>query len=463
MKTFMNEDFLLTTETGKTLFHNYAKDCPIIDYHNHLSAKAIFERRSYENLTQLWLEADHYKWRCMRVCGVPEKYVTGDASEYEKFEAFATIVPRLIGSPIYHWAHMELQRYFGIFTPLSKASAKEIWDKTSEMLKGEGFDAVSLLNQVQLKVHCTTDDPADDLAWHLKLKEEAVGFDTLPSFRPDRFLHVDQRENWEKALGQLGERYDINIDSWESLLDALRKSLDFFCDAGCKVTDHGFTKFRYAKGNPIPVFNKALAGELLDEEELAIYQGALLRFLASEYTHRNLAMQLHLGPIRNNSPKLKKAYGADAGGDSIGSPTDPYLLGAFLGDLEEDDCLPKTILYNLHPADTAMLATMAANFASDGGKVQYGAAWWLHDHIRGISEQLDQLMETGTISGSVGMLTDSRSFTSFARHEYFRRILCDKLGQIVERGEYPQDIEFLGEMVKDICWRNAANYFDFNL
>ncbi len=464
MKTFMDKDFLLTTETSKELFHTYAEDCPIIDYHNHLSAKEIYERRTYENLTQLWLEADHYKWRCMRVCGVPEKYVTGDASDYEKFEAFAGIMPRLIGSPVYHWAHMELQRYFGIDTPLSESTAKEIWDKTSAMLQGEEFDAVSLLNRMEVKVLCTTDDPADDLAWHLKLKaDETLPFVTLPSFRPDRFLHVDQRENWEKALAQLGERYDVMINSWEAMLDALRKSLDFFQTTGCKVTDHGFTKFRYAAGDPKPVFEKALADEQLTEEELAVYQGALLRFLAEEYAHRNLAMQLHLGPIRNNSPKVMRAFGADGGGDSIGLDTDPYLLGAFLGDLEDADALPKTILYNLNPADTAMLATMAVNFAVDGAKVQYGAAWWLHDHIRGISEQLDQLMETGAISRSVGMLTDSRSFTSFARHEYFRRILCDKLGQIVERGEYPADIEFLGKMVQDICWKNADRYFDFKV
>ena len=288
-------------------------------------------------------------------------------------------------------------------------------------------------------------------------------FVTLPSFRPDRFIHIDQTSNWLKALSQLGERYETKIKNWDDLLESLRKSLDFFQTAGCKVTDHGFTKFRYACGDPVPVFEKAFRGEALSEEEISIYQGALLRFLASEYTHRNMAMQLHLGPIRNNSPKLVKAFGADAGGDSIGSATDPYLLGAFLGDLEGVEVLPKTILYNLHPADTAMLATMAVNFATDGAKVQYGAAWWLHDHIRGISEQLDQLMETGTISGSVGMLTDSRSFTSFARHEYFRRILCDKLGNLVERGEYPADLEFLGKMVEDICWKNAVEYFGFEI
>ena len=461
MKEFMNEEFLLTNETASRLFHAHAEHCPIIDYHNHLSPKDIFNRRRYENLTQLWLEGDHYKWRCMRVCGVPEEYVTGNADQWEKFLRFARIMPRLIGSPVYHWAHLELQRYFGIRTPLSEDTAKEIWDQTCAMLQGEGFDAVSLLAKMQVKILCTTDDPADSLEWHVKLAGEELPFRTLPSFRPDRFLHIDQPA-WASALRQLGERYG-EITDWNSLLNALRKSLNFFCEVGCRVTDHGFIRFRYAVGDPTPVMEKALAGEVLTEEEVSVYQGALLRFLAGEYTRRDLAMQLHLGPIRNNSPKLLASFGADAGGDSIGAATDPFLLGAFLGDLERENALPKTILYNLNPADSAMLSTMAVNFAADGAKVQYGAAWWLLDHLRGISEQLDQLMETGLLSGSVGMLTDSRAFTSFVRHEYFRRILCSKLGTMVERGEYPCDLNTLGAMVKDICWRNAVGYFGFEL
>ncbi|MBQ8830430.1 MAG: glucuronate isomerase [Oscillospiraceae bacterium] len=459
MKAFMDKEFLLETETGSRLFHEYAENCPIIDYHNHLPPRDIFQRRRYENLTQLWLEGDHYKWRCMRVCGVPEKYVTGDAPEWEKFQKFAEIMPRLIGSPVYHWAHLELQRYFGIDTPISGKTAKEIWDKTCEMLGGDGFDAVSLLDKMQVKVLCTTDDPADTLEWHIKLRDEGLPFKTLPSFRPDRFLHIDQAA-WSTALKHLGEKYG-EITDFESLTAALKKSIDFFYEVGCRVTDHGFIRFRYASGDPAPVMEKALRGEVLTDAEIAVYQGALMRFLAGEYESRGLTMQLHLGPIRNNSPKLFTSFGADAGGDSIGSVTDPFMLGAFLGDLEKADNLPKTILYNLNPADSAMLSTMAANFASDGAKVQYGAAWWMLDHVRGISDQLDQLMETGLISGSVGMLTDSRSFTSFTRHEYFRRILCNKLGKLVENGEYPCDMEILGKTVQDICWRNAVNYFGF--
>ena len=454
----MNEDFLLSTATAQKLFHGHAESCPIIDYHNHLSPKDIYNRRRYDNLAQVWLEGDHYKWRCMRVCGVAEKYITGDAPDFEKFMAFARILPRLIGSPVYHWAHLELQRYFGIHTPLTEATAPEVWDKSCRMLAGEGFDAVSLLDKMQVKILCTTDDPADDLAWHRKLAGEDMSFHTLPSFRPDRFLHVDQAP-WKTALEQLGARYGSIFD-WDSLCAALKKSLDFFCECGCRVTDHGFIHFRYGQGDPAPVMDKALAGEALTEEEIRVYQGALLRFLAEEYEKRDLIMQLHLGPIRNNSPKLFASFGADAGGDSIGETTDVFQLSAFLGDMEREEKLPKTILYNLHPADSSMLATLAVDF---GAKVQYGAAWWLLDHIRGISEQLDNLMETGLLSASVGMLTDSRSFTSFARHEYFRRILCEKLGALVERGEYPCDLETLGAMVEDICWRNAVKFFGFSV
>lgn len=460
MKEFMNGEFLLTNQTASRLFHDHAENCPIIDYHNHLSPKDIFERRKYANLTQLWLEGDHYKWRCMRACGVPEAYVTGGASEWDKFLHFARIMPRLIGAPVYHWAHLELQRYFDIHTPLTEDTAKEIWDKTCEMLQGEGFDAVSLLSRMQVKILCTTDDPADSLEWHIKLGEDKdIPFRTLPSFRPDRFLHIDQ-PSWSAAIAQLSDKYG-RVTDWESLKSALSKSLDFFCGVGCRVTDHGFIRFRYAVGDASEIVRKALAGETLCEEDIAVYQGALLRFLGEEYTKRDLAMQLHLGPIRNNSAKLMSAFGADAGGDSIGAATDPFLIGGFLKDLERDGNLPKTILYNMNPADSAMLSTMAVNFAADGARVQYGAAWWLLDHIRGINEQLDQLMETGMLSASVGMLTDSRAFTSFVRHEYFRRILCNKLGELVERGEYPCHMDTLGQMVEDICWRNADRCFGF--
>ncbi|MBQ8264157.1 MAG: glucuronate isomerase, partial [Oscillospiraceae bacterium] len=394
MKAFMDKDFLLTTETARELFHGYAEDCPIIDYHNHLPPKDIYERRRYSDLTEIWLEADHYKWRVMRACGVSEEYVTGSAPAYEKFLKFAEILPRLIGSPVYHWAHLELQRYFGIYEPLNAGSAKAIWDKTCEMLKGEGFDAVTLLDKAKVKALCTTDDPVDSLEWHLKLKEdESVPFVTLPSFRPDRFLHIDQAA-FIPACKALGEKYG-EVRDWESLKNALRASMDFFQSVGCRVTDHGFTRFRYAHGDPDPIMAKAFAGEKLSEGEIAVYQGALLRFLGEEYTRRGLAMQLHLGPVRNTSPVLMGAFGPDAGADSVGATTDAFLLAEFLGDLEGANALPRTVLYNLNPADSTLLSTMAVNFCSNGASVQYGAAWWFLDHIRGISDQIDQLMETG--------------------------------------------------------------------
>lgn len=464
MKTFMDREFLLSNETGSRLFHEYAENCPIIDYHNHLSAKDLFEHRRYENLTEVWLQADHYKWRCMRACGVPESHVTGDAPDFEKFLAFAKIMPRLIGSPVYHWAHLELQRYFGIDTPLTEQTAKDIWDRTADMLKGDGFDAVSLLRKMQVKVLCTTDDPADDLYYHRKIAAESgLPFAVLPSFRPDRFLNIDNAPQFKKAIAELSSRYG-SIENFEGLCTALEKSLDFFETTGCKVTDHGFLRFRYSSGgDAAKIFEKGIAKELLTAEEIAAYQGALLRFLGKEYEKRGMTMQLHLGPIRNNSPKLFASFGADAGADSIGEATDPFQLSSFLSDLEKENALPRTILYNLNPSDSAMLSTLAVDYAADGAKVQYGAAWWFHDHIRGIRAQIDQLLETGTIAGSVGMLTDSRSFTSFVRHEYYRRILCDKLGALVENGEYPADIETLGAIVADICWKNAVNYFGFTL
>lgn len=461
MRSFMDQDFLLATETGRRLFHDYARPCPILDYHNHLPPRDIYTRRRYENLTQLWLEGDHYKWRAMRCCGVPEKYVTGDAPDYEKFSRFARVLPKLAGNPVYHWAHLELQRYFGIMEPLTEDCAEAVWEKTAAMLQGGGFDTVSLLAGQNVKILCTTDDPADSLPWHEKLAaEEGLPFRVLPSFRPDRFLHIDQ-PGWRSALEELGALYGA-VRDFDSLCAALRRAMDHFQALGGRVSDHGFLRFRYASdGDAAGAMRRALAGETLAEHDLAVFQGALMRFLAGEYNRRNMVMQLHLGPIRNNSPRLFSSFGPDAGGDSVGEPTDPFLLGAFLGDLEGAGHLPKTILYGLNPCDNTMLATMAVNFAADGARVQYGAAWWLQDNIRGIRNQLDQLMETGLLAGSVGMLTDSRSFTSFPRHEYFRRILCDKLGRLVEEGLYPDDVPRLGGLVEDICWRNARGYFDF--
>ena len=422
---FMDENFLLDTEMAKKLYHDYAEHQPIFDYHNHLSPKDIAEHRRFRDLTELWLETDHYKWRAMRANGVPEYYITGDAPAFEKFRKWAAVLPKLVGSPLYHWTHLELQRYFGITETLNTENAEAIWNRTKEMLAGEGFDTVSLLEKMGVQVLCTTDDPADSLEWHRRIREDgSIPFRVLPSFRPDKYLAGD-----EGAIAALSEKYGT-----DDLKTALSRSLDFFQENGVLVSDHGFGTFGYGKDQRFT--------DLMD-------------FLGTEYARRSIVMQLHLGPIRNNSPKLYRSFGPDAGGDSVGLTTDPFALSAFLGKLEQQDFLPKTILYNLNPADNRMLSTMAVNFAP---KVQYGAAWWLSDHLRGIEEQIDELMETGALATSVGMLTDSRSFTSYVRHEYYRRILCRKLGRLVAEGLYPGDINVLGGIVADVCYENAKQF-----
>mgnify|MGYP002856275311 CR=1 FL=1 len=421
-----DRDFLLNTETAKELYHGYAETQPVFDYHNHLSARDIAEHRRFSDLTELWLETDHYKWRAMRACGVEERYITGDADPYARFMMWAETMPRLIGSPLYHWTHLELDRYFGIDEALDAGSADRIWHKTQEMLREDGFDAVSLLEKMNVKVLCTTDDPIDDLRWHKQIrKDDTIPFKVLPSFRPDRYLAGD-REAEEK----LCRRYKTG-----DLKTALTRALDFFCENGALVSDHGFSVFRYGT-----------------DERLT----DLMDFLGKAYSDREIVMQLHLGALRNASPRLMKSIGPDAGGDSIGRTTDPYALAAYFGRLEERGELPESIIYNLNPADNGVLSTLAVDFAP---RVRYGAAWWMSDHMRGITAQLDELMETGALASTIGMLTDSRSFTSFVRHEYYRRILCRRLGELVESGLYPGDIKTIGAIVSDICYNNADRLF----
>ena len=423
----MDRDFLLDTEFARKLYHEHACDQPIFDYHNHLSPKDIAEHRRFRNLTELWLESDHYKWRAMRALHVDERYITGDAGPFEKFAAWAGVLPRLVGNALYHWTHLELQRYFGIDMLLGPDTAEAIWNMTEKMLQQEGFDTVSLLQKMNVRYLCTTDDPADTLEWHRKIREDAsIPFRVCPSFRPDRYL----TEPRGAAAAALCDKYGT-----ADLGEALVRALDFFCRQGCLVSAHGFSEFPY-----------------LTDPECA----GLLRTLGKAYADRGIVMQLHLGAIRNNSAGLYAALGPDAGGDSVGKTTDPAALRAFFRDLESEGQLPKTILYNLNPADNRMLSTMAVNYAP---RMQYGAAWWFNDMFRGISDQLDELMETGTLAASVGMLTDSRSFTSFPRHEYFRRILCRRIGRMVEEGFWPADPSTLGKLVEDVCYSNAEKFF----
>ena len=438
MKQFMDRDFLLDTPMAKILYHEYACRMPIFDYHNHLSPKDIAEHRRFQNLTELWLEGDHYKWRAMRANGISERYVTGDADPYEKFEAWVHVLPRLAGSPLYHWTHLELQRYFGLYEPLNRDNCRQVWQRTKEMLASDGFDAVSLLEKMNVKVLFTTDDPADSLLWHQRIAgDHSIPFRVCPSFRPDRYL----KDPHGAAAEELCRKYDAR-----DLKEALSRALDYFCENGCRVSDHGFGGFPY-----IP--------ESREKQENVKESGGFssyMRFLGAAYAKKEIVMQLHLGAVRNNSPRLLDGYGADAGGDSVGEICSPSAIGSYLGDLERAGSLPRTLLYNLNPADNRMLSTMAVNFAP---YVQYGAAWWFNDHIRGIEDQISELMETGSLASSVGMLTDSRSFTSFVRHEYYRRILCAKLGRLVEDGLYPDDRDTLGKIVKDICFYNAEAFF----
>ncbi len=457
MKTFLDQDFLLDTPAAAELYHTYAEGRPIIDYHNHLNTKDIANARTFDNLATIWLEGDHYKWRAMRACGVDEAYITGNRPAYEKFLAWAEVVPRLAGCPLYHWTHLELQRYFGITEPFSPESAPGIWEKTSAMLAEPGFDTVSLLEKQNVKLLCTTDDPADSLTWHQCIaKERDYSFRVLPSFRPDRFLNAET-EAFPEAVASLAASEGIAIRSLDDLKEALSHSLDRFAAVGCKVSDHGFTAFSYGYGDADAVFLKAMAGETITPAEIAAYKGDLLRFLGGAYAEREITMQLHLGAIRNANPRLFATIGADAGGDSVGPITDPFALTALLSDLARGN-MPRVILYNLNPSENAVLSTLAVDFAPN---VQFGAAWWFNDTMRGMNAQLDELMETGLLAKSVGMLTDSRSFTSFPRHEYYRRILCAKLGRLIETGQYPDDIPALGRIVEDICGNNAVSFFGF--
>ncbi len=424
---FMDREFLLDTETAGRLYHGYAEDVPVFAYHTPLPVREIAEHRRFRNLAELWLEGDHYKWRAMRACGIPERLITGDAAPAEKFEAWAEVVPKLAGNPLYHWTHLELKRFFGIEELLCPETAGKIWKQTEEMLREKETDAVSLLARMKLRCLCTTDDPADSLEWHERIRQDAsVPFEVRPSFRPDRYLNDP---DGEAAAGLIRSTQSPDLET------ALEKALDRFCEQGCLAADQGLSGFPYLAD---PGF------------------AARMRRLGAAYAERGLVMQLHLGAIRNNSPRLWKLYGPDAGADSIGRSPDPADLNAFLGDLEEADRLPRTILYNLNGSDNMMFSTLAVNFAPT---VRFGAAWWFNDSLRGMERQLDELAETGALPLSVGMLTDSRSYTSFVRHEYYRRVLCRRLGRWVEDGLYPADEETLGRMVRDICYKNAADFF----
>ena len=457
MKPFMDKDFLLSSETAKQLYHKYAASMPIIDYHCHLDPREIYEDRQFENITQVWLGGDHYKWRLMRSAGVDESYITGEASDREKFQRWAETLGLAIGNPLYHWSHLELRNYFGYTGALNGDTAEEVWQLCNEKLKT--LSARRLILNSKVKALCTTDDPADSLEWHQKLAEDA-SFDVqvLPSFRPDKALGIEKAD-YLAYLKRLGE-----IHSFAQLVDALKQRLAFFVSLGCRVSDHGMEGVPYAPAAEAEIetiFQRRLAGEQPDAQEQKQFKTALMLELGREYHRLGVVMQLHFGVIRDNSHRVFRALGPDAGIDSIGDQPSIKDLAAFLGALDDTGELPKTILYSLNPNDNAALVTVMGAFQTGEaiGKVQHGSAWWFNDHKRGMIDQLTTLAADGYLAGFVGMLTDSRSFLSYARHEYFRRILCDLLGSWVENGEFPNDEKALQAIVEGICYRNAARFF----
>jgi glucuronate isomerase len=466
-KTFITDDFLLRSETARTLYHDFAKEMPIIDYHCHLPPDQIAENRQFENLTQIWLYGDHYKWRAMRANGVNERYCTGNASDWEKFEQWAATVPYTMRNPLYHWTHLELLRYFDIDILLNKDTAREIYDECSARLKQPDFTVKSLLDKMKVKVVCTTDDPTDSLFYHQQISSSGFNVKVLPTFRPDKaMLLIDSPTEFQEYLAKLENIAGTGkIDSYESLLNALRSRHDFFASMGGRLSDHGlehiYSSFDEAAAKQ--AFNSAINGEVATQEQRNAFKSVLLYDLAKLDHEKSWTQQFHLGALRNNNARMLRELGPDTGWDSIGDYSQAQALSAFLNKLDSTNQLAKTILYNLNPADNEVIATMTGNY-NDGtiaGKMQFGSGWWFLDQKDGMERQINALSNMGLLSRFVGMLTDSRSFLSYPRHEYFRRILCNLIGNDVENGELPNDIPWLGKLVQDICYYNARNYFGF--
>ncbi len=463
LKTFITEDFLLYNETAKVLYHETAKDLPIIDYHNHLNQHEILEGKKFENLTEAWLGGDHYKWRAMRANGIDESYITGDKSDYEKFLAWAKTVPNTFGNPLYHWTHLELLRYFDIDEVLNEESAPRIWEAANKKLQSDDMTARALLTNKKVEFVGTTDDPVDDLKSHIALKDKGDDLVVSPSFRPDKGLNIE-REDFMPWLEKLEAATNRSITSYDELLAAFKERVEFFDAQGCRSSDHGIERMFYAEATQQEVsaiFAKRLKGETLTALEVEQYKTFTLVTLGELYAEKGWIMQLHMSPLRNNSIRMFKQLGPDAGFDSMGDYLIADKLSGFLNALDVNDKLPKTVLYSLNANDNNILAGMAGNFQNSEvpGKVQFGTAWWFNDTIDGMEDQMKTLANFGLISNFIGMLTDSRSFLSFPRHEYFRRILCNLLGTWVEEGKVPNDLPLLKQYVYNICYGNAQRYF----
>lgn len=468
MKEFMGKDFLLTTETARTLYHDYASVMPILDYHCHISPQEIAEDRKFDNITQLWLGGDHYKWRQMRSNGVEEKYITGDAPDREKFQKWAETLEKAIGNPLFHWSHLELKKYFGYHGVLNGETAEEVWNLSLEKLKDGSISARSLMKDSNVRLICTTDDPADDLEWHKMISQEE-GFDiqVLPAWRPDQAMNIE-KPGFADYMRKLGDRAGMQINSYKDMKEALIKRMEYFHEMGCRASDHGLSYVMYlpAEEKKIEkIFEKAAVGQAVTEEESLMYKTAFMIFAGREYHRLGWVMQLHYGCKRDNDVRRYRLLGADTGFDCINTNTSSAQTADFLNALSETGELPKTVLYSLNPNDNAAIGTMIGCFQDDKaiGKIQQGSAWWFNDHKAGMTEQMTSLANLGLLGNFIGMLTDSRSFLSYTRHEYFRRILCELIGGWVENGEYPADMKRLSKIVQDISYNNAVRYFGFDL
>lgn len=466
MKPFMDDNFILQTKTAEYLYHEHAKKMPIIDYHCHLIPEQIAENRQFDNITQPWLYGDHYKWRAMRTNGVDEKYCTGDASDWEKFEKWAETVPHTLRNPLFHWTHLELKAYFNITDILGPDTAQSIYEKTSGMLQSEDYRVQGLLKKMKVEVVCTTDDPIDNLEYHKQIADSGASLKVYPTWRPDKAMAVEDAKVYNTYLDKLAEVSGININTYSSLIEALKKRHDFFHEIGCRLSDHGLENFyaeSYTQSEIDAIFSKIRGGASLAQEEILKFKSATLYDFALMDHARDWTQQFHIGAMRNNSARMFRTLGPDTGFDSIGDYAVATPMSRFLDKLDTDNKLAKTILYNLNPADNEVLATMLGNF-QDGsvpGKIQFGSGWWFLDQKDGMEKQMNALSNLGLLSRFVGMLTDSRSFLSYPRHEYFRRILCNLIGNDVENGEIPNDKKLLGSMVENISYNNAKNFFNF--
>lgn len=462
MKNFMTEDFLLNSETEKHLFNDFAKDQPVFDWHCHLSAKEIYENKQPSNIYELWLTGDHYKWRAMRSAGFDEKYITGDGEPFEKFSAFAKTLSLAIGNPLVHWSHLELQRYFGIDTFLCPSTAKQVWDEAQKKIDSEDYRPRTLIKNSNVFALCTTDDPVDSLEYHKLLKDE---FDVpvLPAFRPDKAINIETHDfaAWVKALSSAA---GIEVNNFSDFKEALKQRMNFFKAMGCVASDQSVASVIYERASEeemTAIFNKAVKGETLTASELNKYKFEMLVFFGREYALRGFAMELHLGAMRNNSTRMFNAIGPDTGFDSIDDPTQAIGLSRLLDALDSEKLLPRTILFCLNPKDNYVLGSMLGNFQNSDakGKIQFGSGWWFNDNIDGMETQMKALANLGVLGTFVGMVTDSRSFLSYPRHEYFRRILCHLVGSWVEDGLFPADDELLKEIIEGVSFVNARDYF----